>query len=478
LKRKTKTTLLIAIPAAVILLGAGVYGAGRSRYSTHFLPGTYVNGHAASNRTAEEVKKELEDDINDYELAIAERDNLNESLGSTALGISYRDDGGLEKLLKDQDSGLWFRELSGRKNLTVDVKFDVNEDKLKNAVEGLTGFQEEHMKAPVDAALSFDGSTFSVSDGDDGSKLKVDETVEAVRQAVLKKETSIDFDKAGLYETITQPADKNALQAQADQYNGWIAATQTYHLRGKTYTVDSGTIAGWMVKKDDGSYDLDASKAVAFADQMAHDTDTFGLARDFKTHSGRTIHLAGGGDYGWAMDEDRTGAAMIEAIKTGQANGDAQAVYQYSAEDRGENDIGGTYVEVNISQQKMWCYKDGRQIVETDVVTGNEAAGMATPSGSVWAIDAKKSPAHFKTTNVDVTYWMPFNGGCGIHNASWRSSFGGQIFKTDGSHGCVNTPLDASKTIYETMEIGYPVVVYYSEDQPVGPMPTREVTGG
>ena len=59
-----------------------------------------------------------------------------------------------------------------------------------------------------------------------------------------------------------------------------------------------------------------------------------------------------------------------------------------------------------------------------------------------------------------VSYWMPFNKGIGLHDASWRSEFGGSIYKTRGSHGCVNTPYSAMKTIYENVKIGYPVVVY------------------
>ena len=59
-----------------------------------------------------------------------------------------------------------------------------------------------------------------------------------------------------------------------------------------------------------------------------------------------------------------------------------------------------------------------------------------------------------------VNYWMGFYGGCGIHDASWRSSFGGTIYKGNGSHGCVNTPLEKVKYIYEHTDYGTPVYVY------------------
>ena len=59
-----------------------------------------------------------------------------------------------------------------------------------------------------------------------------------------------------------------------------------------------------------------------------------------------------------------------------------------------------------------------------------------------------------------MTYWMPFNKDVGIHDAAWRSEFGGEIYKKDGSHGCVNTPPDMAEKIYNNIEIGVPIIVY------------------
>lgn len=59
-----------------------------------------------------------------------------------------------------------------------------------------------------------------------------------------------------------------------------------------------------------------------------------------------------------------------------------------------------------------------------------------------------------------VTFWMPFNGNIGIHDASWRYSFGGEIYKGNGSHGCVNAPKYLAKTIFENIEDGTPIICY------------------
>ena len=63
-----------------------------------------------------------------------------------------------------------------------------------------------------------------------------------------------------------------------------------------------------------------------------------------------------------------------------------------------------------------------------------------------------------------MKFWMPVKGAIGLHDADWRSEFGGDIYKTDGSHGCVNLPPEVAKELYDSVEIGTPVVMFYGED--------------
>lgn len=64
----------------------------------------------------------------------------------------------------------------------------------------------------------------------------------------------------------------------------------------------------------------------------------------------------------------------------------------------------------------MWYYKNGKLVVETDVVTGNYGTND-TPKGA-YSIIYKASPATLMN-NSHVTFWLPFTSdGCGIHDAS------------------------------------------------------------
>lgn len=124
-------------------------------------------------------------------------------------------------------------------------------------------------------------------------------------------------------------------------------------------------------------------------------------------------------------------------------------------------DAGNTRVEVSIAEQHLWFYKNGELLVSTDVVTGNNNS-MDTPKG-FWKVQNKASPCTLSGPGYSsyVNYWIAFIGsGYGIHDASWRSSFGGNIYKGNGSHGCVNTPYSKVKIIYKNISVGTPVVVY------------------
>ena len=119
-----------------------------------------------------------------------------------------------------------------------------------------------------------------------------------------------------------------------------------------------------------------------------------------------------------------------------------------------------TYVEIDIPKQRMWFYKNGTLLVDTPVVTGNKGTAD-TPKGyfSVYS-RARNTYLTGPGYSSFVQYWMAFSGGCGIHDASWRSTFGGNIYTYNGSHGCVNTPTAAVTKIYNNSAIGTPVIIY------------------
>ena len=108
-------------------------------------------------------------------------------------------------------------------------------------------------------------------------------------------------------------------------------------------------------------------------------------------------------------------------------------------------------------------------VCDTPCVSGNVNLGRGTPTG-VFQILYKDTDTDLKGIPLGngqysyvshVNYWMPFYSGCGFHDASWRSNFGGTIYRTDGSHGCINLPPSIAGTFYSYVRTGMPVVVFY-----------------
>lgn len=471
--------ITITVLLFLLMIGA-VYSAFCFYFKTRFFYGTQINGINCEKMTVDEVKLMLQENILEYSLTLHERDEKTEVITAAELGMTYVDDQGVEKVKESQKAFLWFTSLFKDNTYQVSANMTYDKNKVDTILDKLECFDPDSIAAPTNAELAETESGYSITPETYGNTLNREKTKDAVIEAIDSGKTQLDFEALDLYEKPTVFSTDEQLNAQMNQLNAIISVNITYDMGdNRIYTVDSTLLKTWLVQAEDGTYTIDQNQVYEWVKQMAYDTDTFGLSHQFTTTSGVTITLAKGGDYGWAINKDATTTALIEAINSG-TSGTMEPVYRYKAMSRDVNDIGDTYVEICIEKQKMWCYKNGQLIVETNVVTGNHSTGFDTPSGSVWAIDGKKADAEFKLFPVTVKYWLPFNDDVGIHDASWRaeSEYNASEYLTNGSHGCINTPTEAAGKVFDAMEIGYPVIVYYSTSQVVGPAPTQEVTMG
>ena len=450
-----KLRMIIGIVIAVI---AVLYIAGTVFYSRHFYSKGTAFGIALRNESVASMKQKITDKLSAYTLTIQTRDG-EEQISASDIQLKYDDQGELDKLFDEQNAFLWFM-MGATSGNEIDLGIVVDDASLNQEIASLKCIQEENMSSPTDAHLEFRDGKFHVVDETQGNQLDMSKTDATIKHAVEEGAETVSLDETDCYVKPNIYKDDEKLQKECEDVNKLLTAQITYDFSDRKEVVDSDEIADWITFGDDYSYSLDDEKITEYVHQLGLKYDTFGLSRQFTTHSGQTIKLKGG-DYGWCINKKKTVEQLKELVLAGETT-TVEPVYLYSGICRDTNDIGGTYIEVSISAQTMWMYKDGECIVSTPVVTGNVAAGHSTPSGGVWAIDARM-PNYTLTGqdyNSEVSFWLPFNGDVGIHDASWRSEFGGSIYKTRGSHGCVNTPYSAMKVIYENAKIGYPVVVY------------------
>ncbi len=466
-KAKSHTGLIVVLIIAILLVMGGFgYLMGARYYATHFPRNTTINGIDAGNMTAENVKLALNNRVQTYVLTIQERDGITETMTASDVGMTYQDNGEVDALLDSCNPHAWLPDCLSEDSYTVSSPVQIDEDTARDSIALLNCFNPALVTSPEDACLVVDGGDYYIKNEVYGNQLDEAKTTALLLEALSSGQTSVNLDTEGCYLEPAVTSSDETLQAQIAQLDVLLGAEVTFDFEdGRVEVVNAEVIANWLVPDEDGTYSLDSDLVYDWVKtQLAYQYDTFGLTHTFTTTAGNTITLTGG-DYDWCIARQDTTDKLIAAVENGEVT-DMDPEYQYTAKFRGENDIGDTYVEISISEQKVWCYKNGALVVETDCVSGNTNKGNGTPSGSVWAIDAKKSPAVLGTLDTmgyasPVTYWMPFTGNVGLHDADgWRSSYGGEIYLTNGSHGCVNLPLSAAELIYNAVEIGTAVIVY------------------
>ena len=223
--------------------------------------------------------------------------------------------------------------------------------------------------------------------------------------------------------------------------------------------LDGATVSSWL-HVDGFEVKLDTSQVENYVAALRKKYDTIFRSRTFMTSYGKEITIDGG-DYGWWMNYDQEAKELEEMIENGES-GERTPVYYQTAASYGTPDYGNTYVEINLTAQHLFFYQDGQLMMESDFVSGNSAKGYDTPAG-VYSITYKQRDATLKGENYEtpVSYWMPFNRNIGMHDASWRSDFGGTIYKTKGSHGCINMPPAKAQEMYGYVQKGTPVICYH-----------------
>ena len=456
LNRRNAAMIASIAVAAALVVGYAVVGV---FYTSHFYDGTTIFGIDCSRYTAERAREEVADKVSMYTLTVDSRTG-SDVISAGEIGLRYRDSGTIERLLKTQKSFLWPVMMSMRRNTVITVDTDYDVPKMDRELEAFSCYKRVNEIMPQDAYLGRNDDGFVVVPEQPGSKLDREAVRRKVMGALDTGETYLSLDETGCYLEPAVTSDDPELNRQAQARNVLLGADLTYTFGDETREVDASVIMNFIVPDGEGGYQISEERVWDYVSSLAYRYDTYGKPRQFHSSIG-TIEYLEGGDYGWLMDQAETAQQLLDAIRSKQT-GPIEPVWSVMGKAHGLNDIGGTYVEVCISMQEMWCYQNGTLIVDTPVVTGNPNMNNATPSGGVWAIDAKMTD--FTLTGPDyrvpVNYWMPFNGNVGIHDLQSRYYYGGSIYLYGGSHGCVNTPLDAVSEIYNAVSVGTPVIVY------------------
>lgn len=460
-KRSSLSTKLLigSFLTLIVLLVAGYFIAVKY-YSNRYHKNTIINGIDCSNKTIEEAMKLLKYEADNYVLTIKERDDIDEQILGSDIDFTISFGNSLEDLMEEQSPYKWFTAFGKKTEYEFSSMVSYDEGKLEKKIEELDAFDPNIYVEPENAHISdYTEDGYTIVEATQGSKLKKEKVTSYIKDAVSGFEETISLEDLDCYVNPTINSDDTTLVALCDTMNLYTSTVLTYHFGDVTEVLDGSIIHTWLSVGEDNQVILDEEKVKDYVDYIGKNYNSFGRKRTFKTSYNKTITVAGG-DYGWWLNRVAERQEIIEAIKTG-TQAVKQPNYYQTAQQYGSDDIGNTYVEINLTAQHLFYYKDGVKIVESDFVSGNVAKGHATPVGT-YGITYKEREATLVGEDYEtpVQYWMPFNGNIGLHDADWRKDFGKDIYLTKGSHGCINLPPKVAKTIYENISKGTAVICY------------------
>lgn len=445
----------------VIYLGISAFFIG------HFFINTTINGKDFSGKSAADVEEYLKEQVKDYELELIELNNETDVIKGSDISLVYKEDSSVEDALKKQNPILWVTSLFSKSSQNINIQVDYDESKLEEKIQSIKAVTQEQTE-PASAYPKFDGESFVVEPEVYGTAVNLEVLSEKIKDYITEFNPTLDMLDEECYKLPKYTSESPEVQAACDTMNQYCKASITYPMT-ENVVVDKSLISTWLTYDENMQVTFNEDAVREWMRTFGATYDTVGATRTITSPSGKTVEVSGG-TYGWSIDEETEAQNLINSIKNGET-ATREPAYAQTAASHSAQDWGTTYIEVDLSAQHMWYIVDGSVAFQADVVTGLPTPDRATPSG-VYSIlyternatlVGEKDPATGEPIyRTPVSYWMPFTWqGHGFHDATWQPGFGGSLYQSLGSHGCVNMSYSDAGTLFGMISAGTPVVLHY-----------------
>lgn len=430
-------------------------------FSFHFNKNTYIDGQNVSYHTVKSVKNTIDTYMSGYTLSVNGREHASFVIRPEDIDMTIQAVSNEKSIKKKQNGFLWFLYLNNkRKDYKTSYEVTYDKEKLYQFLKDQDCMQEKNMEKPKDAYVAVDKSKAVIIPETEGSYLDTDKVHEVIETALEQVKATTDLDKEACYENAEITADSKEIADRKKALETYLTVQIDYSIDRVSWTLDASTFGSWLYY-DNGKWKFKKKSVQAYVRQLAETYDTVGTTRTFQTYAGRYVEETGN-RYGWAIDVEAEIKGLREALASGKSQERTPEFSQVGAAYNKYGDIGYSYVEVDLSNQHVYLIIDGKLVEDSPCVTGCVKKGHGTPDG-LYSITYKESPSVLRGEDYEtkVNFWMPFNRGIGLHDATWRDKFGGDIYYSSGSHGCVNLPYQKAAVIYENIYAGMPVICYY-----------------
>lgn len=463
------------IPVVIIALICIGYGIGALFFSNNFLPQTKINEMSFGGKDVEYVKQKI-DKISGDVLTVLGKNDVSEEIKLSEVGYTETFDLDKIKVLKqDQNGVLWVTQIFGKKEYELIPAVEYDKIKLEKLVEQLNIISGSNVIEPKDAYIKFDNGKYELIAEVEGNKLDEAKAKKIIDEAISTGKHTVNLLETGCYIEPKVLSTSPEISDTMKKLEKLSTISIVYDFEDRKVVLTYDTIAPWL-KYENNALSVDEEKVRKYIEGLAGEYDTLRTNRQFQTTESGVMTI-GGGNYGWQTDIVTSTQQLIELIESGESK-TIQPAYTTYGFSRKADDLGNTYVEIDLTAQKMWYYLDGQQLVATNIVSGLPNTDRETPTG-VFKLLSRETKRYLTGEDYKlwVEYWLPITwAGVGIHDASWQTTFGGNRYLTHGSHGCLNTPFDKVKTIFDNIKVGTPVLVYKSAPKPVDQQVTGDTT--
>ncbi len=426
------------------------------------LPNTFVNGKNISYASKDEALRKPSEP---FTITIKGRDERTATINLK--DIDYRATIP-ESASIDQNPFKWplaFANIDNDEfNFDYNVKYD--EDKLQKNIQGQALVSE--VVKPVNANVKYENGEFKIIPEVMGNMVDSKKLNKKIKDAIYNHKEEIVLEDDDYINPVVKNNSKELKKLLADAKT--IESMKIgFNFNGFDFKLEGEDLID-MFDTDKGTYELNYDKITKYVSYLADETNTYGKNRTFNANGIGKITV-NPGVYGFILDVPGTVDKVYELVNE-RKSGDVEPVYERTGLSREADgsDIGNTYVEVDISRQYMWFYLNGELIFETSIVTGMPQTRKWATNVGVGSILSKAANQTLRGDNFDgsryktpVSYWMPIGwDGEGFHDAPWRGGFGGNIYYSNGSHGCLNMPPALAGKLFELAPHNTPVIVYES----------------
>ncbi|HYE09953.1 MAG TPA: peptidoglycan binding domain-containing protein, partial [Patescibacteria group bacterium] len=400
---KVRENIIVSMASiALIYLLISLY------FINHTFFRTVINGVDISLKAYDEAEHIIRSYVKEYELQLMERNGEIEEITGQDIVMQYNDKSSLSSIYHTQNSLKWITPLFGRQKYYTNDLFVYDKEKLENKISELNCMNKVFIE-PQDVSFTYSNGIYEVIEEVFGNKIIKDRLRKAIEISILKGQTKLDLNKNHCYENPRFTMNSVKTFETKNLLDKYVKAKIIYKFGNESETLDGYTINKWLGVDESLDVVIDNEAVMKYVGKLSLKYDTVGKARNFKTSIGKTVEVKGG-LYGWRINRAAEAKALIENIKLGEVL-EKEPIYTQKPLSRYGNEIGNTYVEINVTRQYLWFYKNGKLVARGAVVTGKPNKGYSTVLG-IYMLNYKQKGATLIGADYEseVTYWMPFFG--------------------------------------------------------------------